>query len=129
MEKIIGIFDEQTTYAERLKRYINEKKDLGCYAVMFQSEGELMEFCERKKAVSLITGEQTARELYEHGITLPMGVHHWILTEHAEEEGNRRLFRFQKAGTLIQQLLAEEAEQIQALGALYTVFSQESNVL
>ena len=58
-----------------------------------------------------------------------MGVHHWILTEHAEEEGNRRLFRFQKAGTLIQQLLAEEAEQIQALGALYTVFSPESNVL
>ena len=42
MEKIIGIFDEQTAFAERFKRYINDRKDLGYFAVSFQEEQELI---------------------------------------------------------------------------------------
>ena len=44
LEKIIGIFDEQTVYADRFKRYINERKDIGCFAVSFQSEQELLDY-------------------------------------------------------------------------------------
>ena len=56
MEKIIGIFDEQTAYAERLKRYINERKDIGCFAVSFKEEQELVDFCNQKKLNCLLGG-------------------------------------------------------------------------
>ena len=90
MEKVIGIFDEQPTYAERLKKYINERKDIGCYAVTFRTEEELVQFFERKKAGCLITGEEAAKDLYEHGIILPLGVSQWVLTEEKREEEKMR---------------------------------------
>ena len=127
LEKVIGIFDEQPTYADRLKKYINERKDIGCYAVTFHTEEELVQFFERKKAGSLITGEETAKNLYEHGIILPLGVSQWVLTEEKKEEDGRYLFRYQRAGDLVRKILLTEAAQSEALSNLYTVFSPESS--
>ena len=83
MEKIIGIFDEQTAFAERLKQYINERKDIGCFAVSFREEQELTDFCERKKLTCLVLGgNKTA--LRSH-LPIPYGVRLWVLSEEEPE--------------------------------------------
>ena len=58
MEKIIGIFDEQINYAERFKNYINTKKEIGCFAVVFGQEKELLDFLE--KTLNIYIEKQTA---------------------------------------------------------------------
>ena len=103
LEKIIGIFDEQTAYAERFKRYVNERKDIGCFAVVFQEEQELKDFCGRKKLSCLILGEEKAKKL--NMLPVPYGVRLWVLSEEEpdeeETEGYHVMFRYQKAGEVI----------------------------
>ncbi len=129
MEKIIGIFDEQTVYAERFKRYINERKDIGCFAVTFQKEEELLDYCARKKLSCLITGEEAAKQLKDQ--SLPCGVRLWVLTEKepavTEAGGRHFLFRYQKAGEVIRQILLTELAREEYMSELFTVLSVESS--
>ncbi len=131
MEKIIGIFDEQNTYAERLKRYINERKDIGCVAVSFKEEKELEEYCGRKKMNYLVVGSGNADKM--HRLPLPYGVRIWVLSEEAakedESDGYQTVFRYQKAGQVIRRIMQAELAREQRLSELYTVFSPESSML
>ncbi|MBP3611347.1 MAG: hypothetical protein J6J42_13545 [Lachnospiraceae bacterium] len=128
MEKIIGIFDEQAVYAERFKRYINERKDIGCFAVTFQKEEELLDYCARKKLSCLVAGEEAAKQLKDQ--SLPCGVRMWILTGRepaaVEAEGRHFLFRYQKAGEIIRQILLVEMAREEYMSELFTVLSVES---
>lgn len=131
MEKIIGIFDEQSAYAERLKRYINEKKDIGCMAVSFHEEQELKRFCEKKGLSCLLLGGSRAE--HPEQLSLPYGVRLWVLSEEEpeqeEEEGYQVLFRYQRAGDLIRRMLLSEQEREERLSELFTVFSPENTCL
>lgn len=128
MEKIIGIFDEQTVYAERLKRYINEKKDIGCFAVSFREEQELTDFCSRRKLSLLLFGGAPAEHVTR--IVLPYGVRVFVLSEEEpeQEEGEEYsvLFRYQKAGEIVRRMLLSEMAREERLSELYTVFSPEA---
>ena len=128
MEKIIGIFDEQTVYAERLKRYINEKKDIGCFAVSFREEQELTDFCSRRKLSLLLLGGAPADHVTR--IVLPYGVRVFVLSEEEpeQEEGEEYsvLFRYQKAGEIVRRMLLSEMAREERLSELYTVFSPEA---
>lgn len=127
MEQVIGIFDGQAGYAEQLARYINERKDIGCFAVVFRKEEELLAFGERRKLSSLIVGGKSAEELLQLKEKLPVGVRLWRLSEEAAENGDEGiLFRYQKAEHLIRLVLAE-AQNSSALrmSELFVVFSPE----
>lgn len=131
MEKIIGIFDEQNAYAERLKRYINEKKEIGCVAVSFREEQELKSFCEKKKLNCLLLGGNRAE--HPETLSVPYGVRLWVLSEEEPEqedaEGYQVLFRYQKAGELIRRMLLSELVREERLSELITVFSPENPCL
>lgn len=131
LEKIIGIFDEQTAYAERFKRYVNERKDIGCFAVVFQEEQELKDFCGRKKLSCLILGEEKAKKL--NMLPVPYGVRLWVLSEEEpdeeETEGYHVMFRYQKAGEVIRRILMTEQDREERLSELFTVFSPENSGL
>ena len=131
MEKIIGIFDERKEFAERFKGYINNKKEIGCYAVTFQTEQEVLNFCERKRLSCLVTGEETAKRLEELPTGPPCGVRLWMLSEEAPEVsecgGHGVLFRYQRAGEMIRRILASEADKSECMGTLVTVFSPENS--
>lgn len=131
MEKIIGIFDEQTMYAERLKHYINKKKDIGCLAVSFREEQELKDFCDRRKLSSLLLGGSVAQ--HPEQFSLPYGVQIWVLSEEEpeQEEGEEYnvLFRYQKAGEIVRRMLLSEMAREERLSELYTVFSPEAALL
>lgn len=131
MEKIIGIFDEQTVYAERLKRYINERKDIGCFAVSFQEEQQIKDFCGRKKLNYLLLGGNRAE--HPENLSVPYGIRLWVLSEtepeQEEEEGYGVLFRYQKAGELIRRILLSEMAREERLSELLTVFSPENPCL
>ena len=131
LEKIIGIYDEQKTYADRFKRYINERKDIGCFAVSFQGEEELKEYCSRKNLNYLVLGSAKAEKMKE--LPIPYGIGIWVLSEEEPEqeevEGYQRIFRYQKAGELVRQILLAELEREERLSELYTVFSPESSML
>ena len=128
MEKIIGIFDDQTAYAERLKRYINERKDIGCFAVSFREEQELTEFCGHKKLNCLILGG--SRAAHPEQLSVPYGVRLWVLSEEEpeqeEEEGYSVVFRYQKVGEMLRRVLLSEMAWQERTGELFTVFSPES---
>jgi len=128
LEKIIGIFDEQTVYAERFKRYINERKDIGCYVVSFKEEQELADFCGRKKLNCLILGGN--RALHPEQLPIPYGIRLWVLSEEKpqqeEAEGCSMLFRYQKAGEIMRRILLSEVEKEGQLSELFTVFSPEN---
>ena len=128
MEKIIGIYDEQAVYAERLKRYINERKDIGCYAVSFKEEQELADFCGRKKLNCLVLGGSYAA--YPDKLPIPYGVRVWVLAEEEPEQeeadGYSMLFRYQKAGEVIRRILLSEMAREERLSELFTVFSPEN---
>jgi len=131
LEKVIGIFDEQNAYAERFKRYINEKKDIGCFAVSFHGEQELTDYCRQKQLNYLVlggTGADKARQL-----PLPYGIRVWVLSEEEpeqeEEDGYQRIFRYQKAGEIIRRMMQAELAREERLSELYTVFSPESSML
>ncbi len=129
LEKIIGIFDEQTTYAERLKHYINERKDIGCFAVAFQEEQELKDFCGRKKLNCLLLGGSRAE--HPENLAVPYGVRLWVLSEEEpeqeEEEGYSVLFRYQRAGELIRRMMLSELAREERISELFTVFSPENS--
>ena len=131
MEKIIGIFDEQTVYAERFKHYINERKDLGCFAVTFLKEEEISEYCMRKKLTYLVTGEESFHQLNTE--SLPQDVRIWVLAEKEtvmpESEKLRFLFRYQKADEIIRRILLSEDTKEEYIGDIVTVISAESNCL
>lgn len=131
LEKIIGIFDEQNAYAERFKRYINEKKDIGCFAVSFRGEQELTEYCRQKQLNYLILGGAGARKVKQ--LPLPYGIRVWVLSEEEpeqdEEDGWQKVFRYQKAGEIIRRILQAELAREERLSELYTVFSPESSML
>ena len=132
MEKIIGIFDEQNAYAERLKRYINEKKDLGCVAVSFCEEQELKHFCEKKQLNCLLLGGN--RAVHPEKLSIPYGVRLWVLSEEEPEQeeaedGYRVLFRYQKASELIRRLMLCELIREERLSELITVLSPENPCL
>ena len=131
LEKIIGIFDEQTAYAERFQRYINERKDIGCFAVSFQNEQELSEYCQQKKLNYLVLGASKAEQLKQ--LSVPYGIRLWVLSEEEPEEeeadGYRMLFRYQKAGEVIRRILKSELAREERLSELFTVFSPESSKL
>ena len=128
MEKIIGIFDEQTAFAERLKRYINERKDIGCFAVSFREEQELTDFCGRKKLTCLVLGGSHAA--HPERLSVPYGIRLWVLSEEEPEvedaEGYGILFRYQRAGELLRRMLLSEMARKELLSELITVFSPES---
>lgn len=130
LEKIIGIFDEQTAYAERLKRYINEKKEIGCFAVSFREEQELKEFCSHKKMNYLVLGGNCAAK--PECLPVPYGVRLWVLSEEEpeqeEEDGCGVLFRYQRAGELIRRILRSETAGEERLSELFTVFSPDDPV-
>ena len=131
MEKIIGIFDEQKAYAERLKRYINERKDIGCFAVSFQEEQEIKSFCEKKKLNCLLLGGSRAEHPEE--LSVPYGIRLWVLSEEEpgqeEAEGYQMVFRYQKAEDLIRRMLLSETAREERLSELITVFSAENPCL
>lgn len=131
MEKIIGIFDEQTAYAERFKRYINERKDIGCFAVTFSEEQELSDFCGRRKLNCLVLGGSRAE--HPERLPIPYGVRLWVLSEEEPEqeeaEGYRVLCRYQKAGEVIRRILLSEQARDERLSELFTVFSPENSCL
>jgi len=131
LEKIIGIFDEQNAYAERLKRYINERKDIGCFAVSFKEEQDLKSFCERKKLNCLLLGG--SRAAHPEQLSIPYGVRLWVLSEEEPEqeeaEGYQVLFRYQKAGELIRRMLLSEMAREERLSELFIVFSPENPCL
>lgn len=131
MEKIIGIFDEQNAYAERLKRYINGRKDIGCIAVSFQEEQEIKSFCERKKLNCLLLGGSRAE--HPEQLAIPYGVRLWVLSEEEpeqeDEDGYQVLFRYQRAGELIRRMMLSELAREERLSELYVVFSPENPCL
>ena len=131
MEKIIGIFDEQTAYAECFKRYINEKKDIGCFAVSFKEEQELLDYCGQKKLNYLVLGASKAQQMKQ--LPIPYGVRLWVLSEEEPEEeeadGYQVLFRYQKAGEVIRKILKSELAREERLSELFTVYSPESSRL
>ena len=128
LEKIIGIFDEQTIFAERFKRYINERKDIGYFAVSFQEEQELVDFCGKKKLTCLILGG--SKTAHPERLSIPYGVHVWVLSEEEpkeeDAEGYRIIFRYQKAGELVRRILLTEMAKQELQSELITVFSPES---
>lgn len=128
LEKIIGIFDEQTAFAERLKRYINERKDIGCFAVSFREEQELADYCERKKMTCLVLGGSLAA--HPERLSIPYGIRLWVLAEEEPEveeaEGYGILFRYQKAGELLRRMLLSEMAKQELQSELIIVFSPES---
>lgn len=131
MEKIIGIFDEQVEYAERFKNYINEKKEIGCFAIVFRTEQELLEFCEKKKLSCLVIGEEKQYQIEPVIEKLSYGIKIWVLTEEVQnsipKESYYSVFRYQKAKEVIQQILLSETTKIECLSMLYTVFSPENS--
>ncbi len=131
MEKIIGIFDEQVEYAERFKNYINEKKEIGCFAVVFHTEQELLDFCEKKKLSCLVIGEEKQQQIKPVIEKLSYGIKIWVLTEEPsniiQKENYYSVFRYQKAKEVIQKILLSETNKIECLSMLYTVFSPENN--
>lgn len=131
MEKIIGIFDEQNAYAERLKRYINERKDIGCFAVSFKEEQELKDFCAKKNLNYLLLGGSRAASPEQ--MAVPYGVRLWILSEEEpekeEENGFPVLFRYQKAATLVRSMLQSELAREEKLSELLVVCSPDSSAL
>ena len=128
LEKIIGIFDEQSAFAERFKRYINERKDVGCFAVSFREEQELTDFCEQKKLTCLVLGG--SRAAHPERLSIPYGVRLWVLSEEEPEieeaEGYGILFRYQRAGELLRRMLLSEMARQELQSELITVFSPES---
>ncbi len=131
LEKIIGIFDEQTAYAERFKRYINERKDIGCFAVSFEKEQDLLDYCGQKKLNYLVLGSSMAEQMDK--LPLPYSIRLWVLSEEEPEEeeadGYHVLFRYQKAGEVIRRILESELAREKRLSELFTVFSPESSKL
>ena len=131
LEKIIGIFDEQTTYAERFKRYINERKDIGCFAVTFTGEQEVKEFCARKKLNCLLLSQEKVNDM--ETLQVPYGVRLWVLSEEKPEseeaDGYNVIFRYQRAGEVIRRILLSELAREERLSELFTVFSPENNKL
>lgn len=128
LEKIIGIYDEQTAYAERLKRYINERRDIGCFAVSFKDEQEINDFCGQKKLNCLLLGG--SRAAHPERLAIPYGIRLWVLSEEEsiqeEEDGYSVVFRYQKAGEILRRILLLEMARQERLSELYTVFSPES---
>lgn len=128
MEQVIGIFDGQAMYAERLIRYINERKDIGCFAVAFRNREELLSFCERRKLVSLILGGRTAEEVYLLKDCLPEGLPVWELSEELGGLEEGQIFRYQKAEQILRLVLAQvQSGDVMQMSELITVFSPESN--
>lgn len=131
MEKIIGIFDEKIEYAERLKNYINENKEVGCFSIVFRQQEELLDFCQKKKLSYLIIGEEKQQQVEQMIDKLSYGIKIWIVTEEAssflENEIFHTVFRYQKAKQIIQQILLSETTKIESLSMLYTIFSPENS--
>ncbi len=129
MEQVIGFFDEQATYAEKITRYINERKDIGCFAVTFRETEELLSFCKRKKLCSLVISEGKKDELAKVADGLSVGIQLWQLCEEPTAEESK-LFRYQKASELVHCLLAKvQNRETQCISELFTVFSPESAAL
>jgi len=130
LEHVIGVFDEQAVYAEKLIRYINEKKEIGCFAVGFRKEEEVVSFCERRKLVSLILGGKSEEEVCLLKEKLPVGVKVWNLSDEMGDLSEGVLFRYQNIGNLIRTVLSEVLRTASvAMNELFTVFSPESNRL
>ena len=128
MEQVIGIFDGQAEYAGRLARYINERKDVGCFAIVFREEGEVLSFCERKRLNTLIVGGKSAEELKELKDRLPVGTKVWLLSENRVDVQEEALFRYQKAEGILRVVLEEfRKETGPKMSELLTVFSPENN--
>ena len=128
LEQVVGIFDGQAEYAGRLINYINERKDIGCFAVSFRKEEELLSFCERKKLVSLILGGKTKEEIELLKDKLPAGMKVWELSDELGDLEEGRLFRYQKVGNIIRLVMAEvQRGTAVQMSELFTVFSPESN--
>lgn len=128
MEQVIGVFDGQAEYAGQLIHYINERKDIGCFAVNFRKEEELLSFCERKKLVSLLLGGKTKEEIASLKDKLPAGIKVWELSDELGDLEESCLFRYQKVGNLIRTVMAEaQRETAMQLCGLFVVFSPESN--
>ncbi len=128
MEQVIGIFDGQAEYAKKLVKYINENKELGCFAVSLDRKEDVLSFCERKKLSALILGSASAEEELPEN-ELPSGFPVWHLTEE-KEDGEWSLFRYQKAGEMLRPVAAAlQNRQIGRMSELFTVFSPESNCL
>lgn len=133
MEKVIGILEEHSEYPKRLARYINNKNDIGCVAVAFQSIEEVLCFQERTRLSVLLVGEGYGKEEQQRiSMLFPQNERFFVLSEEPEDKGQllpsgmRRIFRYQRAGELLRQILWQETETISSQGGLYTVYSPDS---
>lgn len=133
LEKVIGILEERSEYPRRLARYINNKNDIGCAAVAFQSIEEVICFQERTPLFALLVGDGYDREEQQRiSMLLSQNGSVFILSEEPEDKGQflssgiRRIFRYQRAGELLGQVLRQETESTPPQGGLYTVYGPDS---
>ena len=74
-----------------------------------------------------------SRAAHPERLSVPYGIRLWVLSEEEPEqeeaEGYSVLFRYQRAGELIQRMLLSELAREERLSELFTVFSPESPCL
>lgn len=133
LEKVIGILEEHSGYPKRLARYINDKNDIGYIAVVFRSIEEVLCFQERTPLSVLLIGDGCSKEEQRRISALfPKSGQIFILSEESGDKGQllpsgmRRIFRYQRAGELLRQILQQETETVSSQGGLYTVYSPDS---
>lgn len=133
MEKVIGILERNSEYPKRLARYINDRNDIGCMAVAFQTLEEVVCFKERAElSVLLVGGSCSKEEMQELSVLFPEDGQIFVLAEEPDAAGRllpsglRQIFRYQRAREIIGQILKQETESAQLQGGLYTVYSPES---
>ncbi len=133
MEKVIGILEEHSEYPKRLARYINEKNDIGYVAVAFQSMEEILCFQERTRISVLLIGDTCdSKKQQKISALFPKNGQIFILSEEPEDRGQflpsgmRRIFRYQRTGELLKQILQQETETVSSPDGLYIVYSPDS---
>lgn len=135
MEKVIGILEENSEYPKRLARYINDRHDIGCVAVAFRNMEEVVCFKERTPLFALLIGnsynmeeQQRISALFSQEEQLLVLSEEPGTTGQLLPSGLRQIFRYQRAGELLGQILGQETEAALLQGGLYTVYSPESAV-
>lgn len=129
MEKVIGILEEEGEYPKRLAEYVNNRRDIGCVAIAFQTGKEVLQFGIHTPFFCLVIGLQKEETEDFSSVLVPGGVIYQLVEEPVQGKtllpsGRRGLFRYQRAGELLCRLLEEETAVVTpAEGGLYTVYS------
>ncbi|MGN0505009.1 MAG: hypothetical protein ACI4FZ_00495 [Lachnospiraceae bacterium] len=134
MEKVIGILEEESEYPKRLARYINDRHDIGCVAVAFQTPEEVLRFGEKNPFYALLIGEHAGETEESFSELLHPGGRLFQLSEEPVKTGQllpsgiRLVFRYQRAEELVRQVLNGSEEPALFQGGLYTVYCPGSNI-